>query len=127
MKMKHVCLVVLLVIPVLYGCNREPPASEAIDDGFLSPSQVESHMVEQVIKVRGKIQWAVKNPGGAGGVYAQLGGSDVKVGVRIQSNIWETYSIWEKYRFREGNTIIAEGVLVRAGGGLVVAVGKTPP
>ncbi|MFC2003800.1 hypothetical protein ACFLV4_07690 [Chloroflexota bacterium] len=127
MKVKHVCLVVLLVIPVLYGCGRGSPASGEFEPGFLSPSQVESHMVEQVVKVRGKILWVVENPGGAGGLYAQLGDDDVKVGVRIQSHIWETYSKREKARFREGNTITAEGVLVRAGGGLVVAVGKVPP
>ncbi len=127
MKMKHVWLVVLLVIPVLYGCSRESPASEVIDDGLLSPSQVESHMIEQVVKVKGKILWVVENPGGRGGLYAQLGNGDVKVGVRIQSNIWGTYSNWEKYRFREGNTITAEGVLVRAGGSLVVSVGEVTP
>ncbi|MFC1907662.1 hypothetical protein ACFLW8_06215 [Chloroflexota bacterium] len=70
-------------------------------------------MVEQVVKVGGKILWVVENPGGAGGLYTQLGDGDVKVGVRIQSHIWDTYSKREKAQFREGNTITAEGVAIK--------------
>jgi len=127
MKLKHICLVVLLVIPILYGCGRQSPTSEALESGFLSPSQVESHMVDQIVKVRGKILWVVQDPGGYGGLYAKLGNGDGEVGVRIQPHIWGTFDKKEKAQFKEGNTITAEGVLVRAGGGLVVAVGKVPP
>lgn len=120
MKLKHLGLVALLVIPVLYGCGGFEP-------GVLSPGQIDSSMVDQVVKVKGEVLWVVENPGGFGGLYLQLGNGDGEVGVRIQDEIWKTLDEKEKAQFKEGKTITAEGVLFQAGKQLVVIFGKVPP
>ena len=127
MKLRHVGLVIFLVLPILYGCGSRSSAPEALEPGFLSPSQVDSSMVDHVVKVRGKILWIVQNPGGYGGLYAKLGNDDGEVGVRIQTQVWDTYEEKQKAQYKEGKTVSAEGVLVRAGGGLVIVAGKVPP
>jgi len=50
-------------------------------------------MVDQVVKVRGKVLWVVPNPGGLGGLYLKLGNGEGEVGVRIQDKIWKTLKV----------------------------------
>jgi len=120
MKLLNVGLIVLLVIPILYGCGGLEPS-------VLSPGQIDSSMVDQAVKVRGKVLWVVENPGGLGGLYLQLGNGEGEVGLRIQDDIWKTLDDKEKTQFKEGKTITAEGTLFQAGSQLVVIFGKVPP
>ena len=96
----------------------------APDTGTLTPDQVDISMVEQVIKVRGKITFFVENPLGVGGAYMTLGNSKGEVDVRIQPEIWDNYQADEKVVYKKGKTIIVEGILVNAGSELVVVQGK---
>ena len=90
----------------------------------LSPRQVDSSMLNQVIKVKGKILSIVENPGGLGGLYLKLGDNEGEVSVRIQEHIWETFDDNKKAEFKNGRTVTAEGVLFQAGRELVIIFGK---
>ncbi len=119
MRLNRFCLALLLVVPLMYGCGSQ---SEA---GVLSPDQVTTAMVDQVVKVKGRIALAVENPGGLGGTYLTLG--DEEIGVRIQEDIWSAMDEEEQAGFRKGKTVTVEGVLFLAGKQLVVIHGKTSP
>jgi hypothetical protein len=115
MIFKLISFLVLLAV-CLPGC--------APDTGTLTPDQVNISMVDQVIKVRGKITFFVENPLGVGGAYMTLGNSKGEVDVRIQPEIWDNYQADEKVVYKKGKTIIVEGILVNAGSELVVVQGK---
>ena len=110
-----ISFLVLLAV-CLSGC--------APDTDTLTPDQVDISMVDQVIKVRGKITFFVENPLGVGGAYMTLGNSKGEVDVRIQPEIWDNYQADEKVVYKKGKTIIVEGILVSAGIELVVVQGK---
>jgi hypothetical protein len=110
-----ISFLVLLAV-CLSGCSP--------DTGTLTPDQVDISMVDQVIKVRGKITFFVENPLGVGGAYMTLGNSKGEVDVRIQPEIWDNYQADEKVVYKKGKTIIVEGILVNAGSELVVVQGK---
>lgn len=118
--MHHVILklisILLLIAVLLPGCGQ--------DIDTLTPDQVDSSMVDQVIKVQGKITFFTENPMGVGGVYMKLGNSKGEVDVRIQPELWDNYQADVKSLYKEGKTIIAEGILVKAGSELVVVHGK---
>jgi len=120
MKLRLLALVVLL-IAFVSGCEQSP------EPGVLSPGQVTPAMLGQVIKVKGKIDTAVENPGGLGGMYLKLGDGQGGVGVRIQDDIWKTFGTEQKAQFQRGKTVTAEGVLFQAGKELVIIYGKTTP
>ena len=109
-------MTLLLVAVLLPGCGQ--------DIDTLTPDQVDNSMVDQVIKVKGKITFFTENPMGVGGVYMKLGNSKGEVDVRIQPEFWDNYQADEKSLYKEGKTIIAEGILVKAGSELVVVHGK---
>jgi len=123
MKLKLIGVIVLLSVSLLYGCGGQTTT----DPDTLTPYQVDSSMVDQVVKVRGEILWVVQNPGGLGGLYFTLGDGTGEVGVRIQSQVWETLDEGEKAQFEEGETVTAEGLLFPAGGDLVVIFGEDSP
>lgn len=124
MKLKSVVLVAFLAISLILGCSKQSTIPEA---GVLSPGQVNSSMLDEVVKVKGKVLWVIYNPGGLGGIYLKLGNGDGEVGVRIQDEIWQTFDEKEKAQFKEGEDVIAEGMLFKAAGQLVVIYGKFPP
>jgi len=119
-KLRLLALAILL-IAFVSGCGQSP------ESGVLSPGEVTPAKVGQVIKVRGKIDTAVENPGGLGGMYLKLGGGQGGVGVRIQDDIWKTFGAEQKAQFQRGKTVMAEGVLFQAGKELVIIYGKTAP
>jgi hypothetical protein len=107
---------VFLLLAGASGCTR--------DSGVLSPDQVDSSMLDTVVKVKGKITYAVENPMGQGGMYMTLGNSRGEVDVRIQRELWDSYDEKTKSIYREGRTVTVEGILFRAGNKLVVVHGK---
>jgi hypothetical protein len=112
---KLISFLVLLAV-CLSGC--------ASDTDILTPDQVDVSMVDQVIKVKGKISFFVENPMGVGGAYMTIGNGNGEVDVRIQPEIWDNYQTEEKVAYKKGKTIVVEGVLVNAGSELVVVHGK---
>ncbi len=124
MKLKSVVLAVSLFIFLLPGCSNQPAAPGELEPGVLSPCQVNASLIDDVIKVRGKALLVVLNPGGLGGVYLKLGEGDCEVGVRVQEDVWQTFSEDEKAGYKEGDYITAEGILFPAGKYLVVIHGK---
>ena len=106
----------LLTVTLLPGCEQ--------DTDTLTPDRVNISMVDQVIKVKGKITFFTENPMGVGGAYMKLGNSKGEVDVRIQPDIWDNYQVDERKRYEEGKTVIVEGILVRAGIELAVVHGK---
>ena len=117
--LKRAGLVAFLTVALLlYGCIGQS------EPDILSPHQVDSSMVDQVVAVKGKITLAVENPGGLGGMYLKLGDNEGEVDVRIQEDIWQTFNENKKAEFKKGSTIIAEGVLFKAGSALVIVFGK---
>jgi hypothetical protein len=108
--------ILLLLVVCLSGC--------APDTDALTPDQVDISMVDQVVKVKGKITFFVENPMGVGGAYIKLGNDKGEVDVRIQPEIWDNYKAGEKDVYREGKTITVEGILVKAGIELAVIHGK---
>ncbi len=115
---KRVALTVFLALLLLFcGCSGSEP-------GVLSPSRIDSSMIDRVVKVKGEITMAVENPGGLGGMYLKLGDDEGEVDVRIQDDVWQTFDDKRKAEFREGRTVTAEGVLFQAGRELVVIFGK---
>lgn len=107
---------VLLASTVLAGCEQ--------DADTLAPDQVDISMVDQVIKVKGKITFFTENPMGVGGAYMTLGNSKGEVDVRIQPEIWDSYQSNEKKLFKKGKMVTVEGILVKAGSELAVVHGK---
>jgi len=122
MKLKSIALVAVFVLSLLYGCGGESP--EAVESGILSPGQVDSSMVDTVVKVRGEVLAAVENPGGLGGLIAKLGNGDGEVSIRIQPQVWGALDERGKAQFRKGKTVAVEGTLFRAGRELVVIVSR---
>jgi hypothetical protein len=112
---KFITTLILITI-LLPGCEQ--------DADTLAPDQVDISMVDQVIRVKGKITFFTENPMGVGGVYMTLGNSKGEVDVRIQPEIWDSYQSHEKNLYKEGKTIIVEGILVKAGSELAVVHGK---
>jgi hypothetical protein len=112
---KLILFLVLLAV-CLSGC--------APDTDTLTPDQVDISMVDQVVKVKGKISFFVENPMGVGGAYMTIGNNDGEVDVRIQPEIWDNYQTEEKVAYKKGKTIVVEGILVSAGSELVVVQGK---
>lgn len=119
MRLIGFCLAVLLIVPLMYGCGSQS------ETGSLSPDQVTTAMVDQVVKVKGRITLAVENPGGLGGIYLTLG--DEELGLRIQEDIWSAMDEDEQAGFRKGKTVTVEGVLFLAGRQLVVIYAESPP
>ncbi len=109
------CFTVFLLF---YGCIGQSGPD------ILSPHQVDSSMVGQVIEVKGKVILVIENPGGLGGLYLKLGDDGGEVGVRIQEHIWKTFDENKKAEFKEGRIVTAEGVLFQAGTELVIILGK---
>ena len=108
--------ILLLVAILLPGCEQ--------DTDTLTPDQVDISMVDQVIRVKGKITFFTENPMGVGGAYMTLGNSNGKVEVRVQPEIWDNYQADEKKLYKEGKTITVEGILVKAGNELAIVQGK---
>ncbi len=106
----------ILIAFLFTGCGQEP--------GTLSPDQVDESMVDQIVKVKGTISFAVENPMGIGGMYMKLGDSKSEVDVRIQPELWDSYTVDEKAKYREGKTVTVEGLLSKAGLNLVIVHGK---
>jgi len=118
MRLKCFSLAVLLLLPLMYGCGGQ------LEPGVLSPDQVDTTMVDQVVKVTGRITLAVENPGDLGGIYLTLG--EEELGVRIPSDIWSAMPENEQAGFKEGKTVTVEGALFLAGKRLVVRYGELP-
>jgi len=117
--LKNIGLVVLFIIFVMLtgpACQSDPNA--------ITPHQVDDSILKQVVRVKGKITMAIENPMGLGGMYMTLGDGEGEVDVRIQGDVWDALDKNEKARYREGKTVVVEGVLVRAGAVLVVVHGK---
>ncbi|MBN2075582.1 MAG: hypothetical protein JW762_08540 [Dehalococcoidales bacterium] len=108
--------IMLLMVVCLSGCTP--------DNDTLTPDQVDMSMIDQVVKVKGKITFFTENPMGVGGAYMKLGDSKGEVDVRIQPELWDSYQADEKDIYREGKTITVEGILVKAGIELAVIHGK---
>jgi DNA/RNA endonuclease YhcR with UshA esterase domain len=123
MKLKLISITLLLSASLLIGCGGQTTT----DPDALPPCQVDSSMIDQVVKVRGEILWVVQNPGGLGGLYCELGDGTGEVGVRIKSHIWESLDESEKSQFEEGQTVTVEGVLFPAGGKMIVIFGEYSP
>lgn len=115
-------MVLAAVLPVLFfaagiaGCIT--------DDDILAPDQVDESLLDTVVKVKGKITRAIENPVGQGGMYMTLGNSRGEVDVRISPDLWDSYDETVKSQYREGRTVIVEGLLFMAGKDLVVIHGK---
>ena len=117
------------------GCRRaEQPVEEALDEseeeplgpGILSPGQIDSSMIDQVVKVRGKVLLVIQNPGGQGGLSVKISGGGGEVAVRIEDNTWETLTKEDKAQFEKGEMATVEGMLALAGEELVVVLGVIP-
>ncbi|MEE8418477.1 MAG: hypothetical protein V3S02_00020 [Dehalococcoidales bacterium] len=119
MRFTGYCLAVLVVVSLVSGCGSQSEAD------VLSPDQVTTEMVDQEVRVKGRITLAVENPGGLGGIYLTLG--DEEIGVRIQEDIWAGMNEEEQAGFMKGKTATVEGVLFLAGKQLVVRYGLSPP
>ena len=122
MRLKYVIFIIFAIMSLLGISGCEPIASDS-----LRPSQVSSSMVDQVVKVRGKVTLVVPNPGGLGGIYAKLGDRSGEVGVRIRSEIWDSLDSDTKALFKEGKTITVTGVLFQAGKALVIVFSQAQP
>ena len=122
MMLKSAGLVACFTSALLFcGCIGQS------EPDILSPCQVDSSMVDEVVEVKGKIILVVENPGGLGGLYLKLGDNEGEVDVRIQDHIWETFDENKKAEFKKGRTVTAEGVLFQAGDELVIILGKYSP
>ncbi len=106
----------LLSAGIFSGCGQ--------DSDVLTPDQIDISMIDQIVKVKGKITFAVENPMGVGGMYMKLGNDKGEVDVRIQPELWDRYQVDEKTRFKKGKTVTVEGILSKAGTELVVVHGK---
>ena len=106
----------LLITVSLSGCGH--------DTDTLTPDQVDISMVDQVVKVKGKITFFVENPLGVGGAYMKLGNGKAEVDVRIQPDLWDNYRVDEKSLYKDGKTVTVEGILSLVGENLVVVHGK---
>jgi hypothetical protein len=81
-------------------------------------------MINQAVKVRGKVLLVHQDPGG---LAIRLSGGGGEVGVRIETDTWESLTEEEKAQFEVGKTATVEGMLVLTGEGeLFVILGVIP-
>jgi len=109
---------------ILIGCGEEVRLPYQSDIEAISAHQVDLSMINKTVKVRDTMLWIVSNPGGLGGLYAQLGTSEDEVGVRIQESYWAELDKKQRDQFKEGLVVTVEGNLVMAGGLKVVVVNR---
>jgi hypothetical protein len=96
------------------------------EPGVLLPAQVSSSLLNQAVKVKGRVMEVIQDPGGQGGLYVKLGGDGSVVGVRIESADWDAMSAATKNQFETGKIATAAGILVQSGTDLVVVLKNTP-
>ena len=92
--------------------------------GILYPSQVDSSMVDTVVKVKGKITHTLENPAGLGGMFLILSDNDGDVDVRIQDDDWQSFDEDMKAKYTVGNIVVVEGVLFCTRDANVIIYGK---
>ena len=134
----------LIILILLMGCGPKTPLQQDLPStstqdvkaegengegdlelGILTPSQIDSSMVDSYVKVRGKITMVNRD---SGGLALWLGDDKDKVGVRIENKFWEGLTSEEQSQYEKGKTITAEGMLVLAGGNeLFIVLGTEPP
>jgi len=120
-------IVPLFLISCISGTETTASPDETLlSPDALSPGQIDESMLDSFVKVQGKVLALMENPGGSGGVFIKLGDSKGEVGFRIEQEDWESYTDEKKEEFGEGNTIIAEGMLVLSGQELVIVYMKPP-
>jgi hypothetical protein len=96
-----------------------------METGVLTPSQVDNSMIDSFIKVQGKITLVHKDPGG---LALWLSDDKGKVGIRIETKVWDGMAPAEQAQYERGKTVTAEGMLVLAGGSeLFIVLGVAPP
>jgi hypothetical protein len=115
-----VLILIKKILAVLLVLSLLPVSGTGCRSDFLAPHEVSESLLEQVVKVRGKIDYAIENPMGLGGMYMKLKDAKGEVDVRIQPEIWDAYGENEKSLYRDGRTVTVEGILFRAGSVLVV-------
>jgi len=113
--------------PVSEDSQLTPATEIALPPGVLAPSQIDSLLIDHRVKVRGEVLVLIENPGGHGGAYVKLGDGKGEVGLRIEPADWDAYTAEEKAKYYQGNTVMAEGMLVLSGQELVVVLGVIPP
>lgn len=136
MKWQYIGLLIVGML-IFSGCGQQAPtpaapaapatlpSEETLEPGVLSPGQIDSSMIDQAVKVRGKVLLVHQDPGG---LAIRLSGGGGEVGVRIETDTWEALTEEEKAQFEVGKTATAEGMLVLTGEGeLFVILGVIPP
>ncbi|MDD5038695.1 MAG: hypothetical protein PHN78_05200 [Dehalococcoidales bacterium] len=128
------CIGLLLVVVLsATGCGQPavtqttPVEELPPEPGVLTPEQVDSSRLHQVVKVRGTLKQVVQNPGGLGGIYATISGGGGEVDLRIDRNTWDALNSAQKTQYEQGKAVTVEGMLVLAGTKLVVVLGRTIP
>ncbi len=110
------------------SCSNRLPTSSTeggLPAGVITPSQIDSSLVDHGVRVQGEVLDLIENPGGHGGVYIKLGDSEGEVGFRIEQADWDAYTAEEKAEYHRGNTVTAEGLLVISGQELVIVFGAS--
>ena len=141
--MRRKLLTLLVAITVIFiGCGQPSTAGtsdsgvttpntplastgeEPFEPDVLSPGQINASMINQTVKVKGKITFVNKD---SGGLAIIVTGGDGQVMVRVENRILEAMTEAERSQYVSGKTITFEGMLVRATGGeLTVVLGVTP-
>jgi hypothetical protein len=108
----------ILILPVIIallitGCGTKspsepsspppgetPPAQgETLEEGVLTPSQINSSMADSYVKVRGKITLVNRD---SGGLALWLSDDKGKVGARIENQAWEKMTAAEQAQYEKG-------------------------
>jgi hypothetical protein len=98
-----------------------------LEPGVLLPGQLDTSMLNQIVKVRGEIVQVFQDPGGQGGYYFNVSGGGGVVGLRIDDETWNSLTDIEKAGYRQGNVVTFEGMLVQHEDDLVVVLVIMPP
>ena len=117
-KTKKILLAVLAVLLIVLGILY------ILNIGVLYPSQVDSSMVDAVIKVKGKITYTLENPAGMGGIFLTLSDNDGDVEVRIQDDVWQSFDEDMKDKYTMGNIVVVEGILFCTREANIIIYGK---
>jgi len=99
------------------------PASPAQAEP-LSPAQIDSSMMDQIIEVEGEVVFVDKGPDG---LFINIAGGGEEIGIFIENRIYQSMTEEQKAQFKEGQIVVVRGALVLEQGELTVLMGEEPP
>ncbi|MFC1995366.1 hypothetical protein ACFLVM_00600 [Chloroflexota bacterium] len=94
-----------------------------MESGVLSPGQIDSTMVDQIVEVQGEVIFIDEGPDG---LFVGIFGGGKDIGVFVENRVYQNLATEERAQFEVGNVIIVKGFLLFEYGELTIQYGEKP-